>query len=795
MTSYETFLENKRRVAPEIGFTDAEIKGTKLHPVLFDFEKRCVKLALKRGRSAIFLDCGMGKTLIQLEWARKLIRKKNLSVLIVAPLAVNRQTVKEASKLDMVEHGISYYDMDDPVGAKPGIEKDAFSRMEVIEKYDRNVSIYNSRDGSMNKGGITITNYEQIHKFNPDDFQAIVLDESSILKSYSGKYRQDLTEFAKMIPYRLCCTATPSPNDLIELINHSEFLGVMTGKEVIAMYFKQDGNTTHQWRLKNHAVKDFWEWMASWSVAAQFPSDLGFKNGDFILPEKEIIEHGIRQKKGADGFLFPMPGKTLAEERANRKSSMDERIEKIKEIIAGDPDEQWLIWCQLNQESAAIAKAVNAVEVKGSDSVDHKESSLIGFSNGEVKRLVTKPSIAGFGLNWQNCARVIFFGLDHSYEGYYQAVRRVWRFGQKRKVQIHIIEADTDGPIVDNLRRKEKQWETLMEEITKHMRGEQLKKKRKKHEYQVAKESGEGWELWQGDSIELIKDIKTDSVGLSVFSPPFPGMYVYTDTPRDVGNCGSFDELIDHFGHLVKDLLRITMPGRSCCVHLTQGVAFKWIDGYIGLKDFRGRVIDLMESEGWVYYGEVTIDKNPQVKAIRTKDQGLLFKTLAKDSSNMHMALADYLLQFRKKGDNPEPIRSGVSDRYKNPDGWITSEEWIRWARPVWYCDDWAPDGDGIKETDVLNVNMAKDEQDEKHLCPLQLGVIERAIKLWTNPGDLVFSPFAGIGSEIYEAVRLNRRGLGIELKESYFKAAVHNLQSARHIDGGLLSIMENAND
>jgi DNA modification methylase len=288
---------------------------------------------------------------------------------------------------------------------------------------------------------------------------------------------------------------------------------------------------------------------------------------------------------------------------------------------------------------------------------------------------------------------------------------------------------------------------------------------------------GKGWALYCGDSVDVLDGIPDASVGLILFSPPFPGMYAYTSSAHDMGNVRDNDQMIKQYGYLVPKLLRVTKPGRSCCVHLTQSVAFKGTDGYIGLKDFRGAVIKVMEDGGWVYYGEVCIDKNPQLKAIRTKDQGLLFKTLSQDSSKLHMALADYLLQFRKPGDNTEPIKAAQGGRYKGS-GWITPEEWIEWAAPVWYRADRGVPG-GIRETDVLNVVQARETDDERHLAPLQLGVIERAIKLWSNPGDVVLSPFAGIGSEVYMAVKLGRKGVGVELKSSYFSSAVKNCQRA----------------
>jgi len=286
------------------------------------------------------------------------------------------------------------------------------------------------------------------------------------------------------------------------------------------------------------------------------------------------------------------------------------------------------------------------------------------------------------------------------------------------------------------------------------------------------------WKMHNGDSIELIDEIEDESIGLSVFSPPFPGMYAYTDSPRDVGNSKDLDELVEHFSFLIPGLYRVTKPGRSCAIHLTQQVAFKGTDGFSGLRDFRGRVISAMQDEGWIYYGEVTIEKDPQLKAIRTKDHGLMFKSLATDASKMHMGLADYMLQFRKPGDNLEPIRAGISEKYENPGGWITNEEWIEWASPVWYKADKGRKG-GIRESNVLNVAAARTEQDERHLCPLQLDVIERAIKLWSNPDDLVLDPFAGVGSVGYEALKHRRRFVGIELKESYYDQAVKNLERA----------------
>jgi DNA modification methylase len=400
-------------------------------------------------------------------------------------------------------------------------------------------------------------------------------------------------------------------------------------------------------------------------------------------------------------------------------------------------------------------------------------------------------------MNWQHCRNMAFVGMSDSYEQQYQAIRRCWRYGQAKPVNVWQIVSEADGDVVANIQRKEREHVTMMDSLIQEMNIDGgMMAAREEMEYSETEASGKGWRLLLGDSAQRIKEIESDSIGLSVFSPPFPGMYTYSNSPRDIGNCADLDELVAHFSFLIPDLYRITMPGRSCAIHLTQQVAFKGTDGFTGLRDFRGRVIDAMTKAGWIYYGEVTIDKNPQVKAIRTKDAGLQFKSLATDSARMHMALADYILQFKKPGDNPRPIRAGVSEKYQNPNGWITQREWIEWAAPVWYGDFRGLPG-GIRETDVLNVAQARDTNDERHLCPLQLGVIERCVKLWSAPGDIVLSPFAGIGSEGHEAVRLHRQFIGIELKPSYYQSAVRNLRQAEEMaqreQNSLLSFIEQA--
>ena len=732
MSHYAEFLERKRTVVVPSGF---DVPFTAINPQLRPFQAAIVRWALHRGKAALFADCGLGKTPMQLEWAAHVARETARPVLICAPLSVAKQTQREGVK---------------------------FHHAVTVCRTQQDV-----------RPGLNVTNYEMLSHFTPEGFGGIVLDESSILKSFDGSTRKQITAFGAAIPYRLACTATPAPNDLVELTNHAEFLDVLSGKEIIALFFTQDGNTTHQWRLKGHAREAFWHWMAQWAVAVRKPSDLGFDDAEFLLPP--LHRHHLEVASGPGETLFTVEAQTIQERRGARRASLPERVRVTAELVNAS-SEPWVVWCDLNAESEALRKAIpDAVQVTGSDSVADKEAAFEGFAAGRIRVLVSKPTIAGFGLNWQHCRHMAFVGVSDSFEQLYQATRRCWRFGQTREVHVHLITSEAEGAVVRNIERKERQASEMFASIVTHMAGLSLgKAERNEMTYQEHEAQGQNWRLLLGDSVLRLREVADETVGLSVFSPPFPGMYAYTNSAHDMGNTKTFHEMIEQYKFLIPELLRVTQPGRHCCVHLTQAVAFKGVDGHIGLKDFRGAVIQAMESSGWVYYGEVCIDKDPQVKAIRTKDRGLLFKTLANDSSHMHMALADYLLQFRKPGECA-PIRAGISAKYKNEHGWITPEEWVEWAAPVWYRKTPQYPG-GISETDVLNVSQARETDDERHLCPLQLGVIERAIKLWSAPGDLVCDPFTGIGSTGYQALKLGRRFVGCELKESYYRSAIQNM-------------------
>lgn len=752
LSRYRQFVKSKKLEADRVGFQP----DTSRYGKLYDFQAEITTWALRRGRACIFADCGLGKTPMQLKWAEQVYLHTGKPVLIIAPLAVAQQTLREAAKFNVSPARV------------------CGSQGDVGE-------------------GINITNYEKLHHFDRDTFGGVVLDESSILKSYDGKTKQAIINFSEPINYRLACTATPAPNDYEELLTHAEFLDVMSRKEALAMFFVQDGNTTTAWRLKGHAENEFWEWVASWCVALRDPTDVGEPLGDFDLPGLTVDSVTVPTDWKPDGMLFEAEATTIDQQREARNQSLKQRVEKTAGMV-NESDESWIVWCGLNAESEALTRAIpDAVEVSGSDSQSDKREKMLAFSRGDARVIVTKPSIAGHGMNWQHCSNQCFVGMSHSYESFYQAVRRSWRFGQDEDVNVYMVTADANRRIIKNIRQKEKRAREMMDQIVERMMesGQALNQRAGEDEMTYDRDifETEGATLHLGDCVEVTQELEDDSIGLSVFSPPFPGMYVYSDSKRDMGNVQSLDQMIDHFRYIAAPLRRKTMPGRSCVIHLTQVLAKKKYDGYIGMKDFRGRVIEMMEEQGWALYGEVTIDKDPQVKAVRTKDTGLQFKSLAKDAARMHQAQADYLLQFRAPGDNPEPIEAGISKKYDNEDGWITNEEWIRWARPVWYASDWVPEGhDGISETNTLNAHAAREEDDEKHLAPLQLGVLERCIKLWSNPGDTVYDPFMGIGSTAYMARKLNREALGAELKRSYWKLAQKYISEAEQDRNSLFS-------
>jgi len=648
--------------------------------------------------------------------------------LVLTPLAVARQTQLEAVKF----------------GIPACIAKDA---------------------SDVTSPGIWITNYEKLDKFNTDEFAGVVLDESSILKSFTGKTRQELTAAFSRTPYRLACTATPSPNDYTELGQHADFLGICTPAQMLATYFINDTFNTGDWRLKKHAEASFWRWLASWAACVSKPSDIGFDDKGYDLPKLnlETITVHVDESASTGEDLFRIATLSATTMHREMKLTSGPRADEVARLV-NHSTEPWIVWCNTNDEADALIERIpHAIEVRGSDTPERKQKALADFSEGRSRIIITKPSIAGFGLNWQHCRNVAFVGLSYSFEDFYQALRRSYRFGQTREVNAYIVQAQTEGAILRAIETKINQHKTMQENMklaAKELRfatSETIDAK-----VDITTTTGDGWTVHHGDCVRVAREkIADHSIGFSVFSPPFADLFTYSADPQDMGNCSTMAEFMEHFGVLIGELKRIMQPGREVAVHCVDLLSTKWKHGSIQFQDFSGEIIRAFWKHNFLFHSRICIWKSPVTEMQRTKAHGLLYKTLKADSSDSRVGCADYLLVFRAPGECVTPV---TKDPSKYPVDW-----WQEVASPVWMTVD---------QGRVLNGEVAREHADEKHICPLQLDVIERAVELWSNPGDLVFSPFTGIGSEGYGSISKGRRFVGSELKRSYADQACANLRN-----------------
>jgi hypothetical protein len=705
--TYQEFIQNKIKSVKVSGF---DVQDSDLNQQLFDFQRFIVKRALKSGKYAIFADCGLGKTLMQLSWAEAVCRHTSGQVLILAPLAVRAQTIAE--------------------GERFGIDM----------------------------SGITVTNYEQIENIDCEKFAGVVLDESSILKNFEGATKKAIVESFKNTTYKLACTATPSPNDPMELGNHAEFLDVMSRNEMLAMYFVHDGGDTAKWRLKGHAIDTFYRFIGSWSIMLSKPSDIGFHADGYSLPPLNLIERTIATEKRDNGQLFNETAISATNFNQELRLTKVSRLSEVVDIVNAS-DEPFIIWVKQNEEGQYLRKAIpDAVEVKGSDTTEQKESRLLGFARGEFRVLITKAKIAQFGMNFQNCRNQVFASVDFSFEGLYQSIRRSYRFGQKNDVNIYMITTDTMQNVVESINRKHEQFKNMQDEMSKAVNAEMNGGTMTSKDYDNEDVVCDEYRIMRGDCVQRIKEVGSESVGLSVFSPPFAELYTYSSHVEDMGNSSDYNQFLIQFGFLVSELHRVMMSGRNVAVHCMDLPIQKGKDGFIGLRDFSGMIRTAFEDKGFIYHSRVTIWKDPVVEMQRTKALGLLHKQVKKDSTMSRVGIPDYVMIFRKDGERANPVTNTN----------IPVDLWQKIASPVWMDIDYGNTLQGFRQ--------ARDEKDEKHICPLQLDTIERLILLYSNSGDTVFTPFMGIGSEVYQAVKMGRRGVGIELKESYFDLAKRNL-------------------
>ena len=475
MTNYQEFLKTKHKTHINSGF---DIDESMLNYNMFDFQKFIIKRALKAGKYAIFADCGLGKTLMQLEWANQVCKYTNGKVLILAPLAVVGQTIQEGNKFEI------------------------------------------------EMSNIDIINYEQLDNIEVHKYNGVVLDESSILKNFEGSTKKDIIESFKFTPYKLACTATPSPNDPMELGNHSEFLDVMTRNEMLSMYFIHDGGETAKWRLKGHATKLFYQFVGTWSIMLSKPNDIVFYMYVYDLPNLNLYENQIVTPKRNNCLLFNDAIISATNFNSELRLTKFERLDEVVKIINSKPNENFIIWIKQNEEGELLKKLLpEAIEVKGNDTNEWKKDKLLGFANNKFKILITKTKIASFGMNYQNCNNQIFASLDFSFEGLYQAIRRSYRFGQKKDVNIYLITTDTMSNVKQAIDYKQKQFAIMQNEMAKavnlNLSGNTMESK----SFDITEEKNEWYNIKRGDCVQLISDLPNESIGLSVFSPPFAELY------------------------------------------------------------------------------------------------------------------------------------------------------------------------------------------------------------------------------------------------------------------------------
>lgn len=736
---YDLFLERKRKSITDSGF---HIELSELNPLMFPFQAYCVQTALRKGKFALFQDCGLGKSFQQLEWAHKVSIHTNKPVLILAPLAVVAQTIQQG-----VQFGIEVHEW---------------------ENSHWNNTIHN----------IYIINYEQLGNVPAHNFSGIVLDESSIIKNFDGMTRKLIIEKFADTPYKLACTATPSPNDPMELGNHSEFLNVMPYNEMLAMYFVHDGGDTAKWRLKGHAKQRFYEWVSEWAVMLSKPSDIGFDMPGYHLPSLNLIERKIKTPSRDNGQLFNDVAVSATNFNSELRLTKLERIEQVVDIV-NNSDETFIIWVKHNDEAEELSKLIpDSVNVQGSDTPEFKSSQLLNFANGKYRVLISKIKIAGMGMNFQNCHNQVFASLDFSFEGLYQGIRRSYRFGQKHPVNIYLVTTDTMGNVIQSIYKKQRQFEHMQQSMAKAVMKNIKSESAEVITREVKTVIGDMFEIWLGDSVKTIKNIPDESIGFSIFSPPFAELYTYSSELEDMGNSKDYNEFMYAFKFIVEDLYRILWSGRNVAVHCMDLPIQKGKEGYIGLRDFSGMILKAFSEAGFIYHSRVTIWKNPVTEMTRTKALGLLHKQIKKDASMSRVGIPDYLMVFRKPGEHLHPVIHQDKDPFAPH--YLPVDMWQKIASPVWMDIDYG---------NTLNLKGARDEKDEKHICPLQLDTIERAIHLWTNEGDTIYTPFLGIGSEIYQAIKMGRKGKGGELKTSYFDLAATNCKNIEINKASVLSL------
>ena len=785
---------SSRRAVDALALASADINGT-----LFAFQRAIVAWALQQKRAAVFADTGLGKSRIELSYAEAVARTSHDAVIIFTPLCAAQQLKAEAANMGLTT----------PVA--------------VVRSM---ADVARCETGSMGDK-ICIANYEIADKFDISSFISVVLDESSILKHQECKTGQWLIRAAQSVPFKLCLTATPCPNDYAEIMNQSAFLGIATQHHLLNSFFvRVDVNKV---KLRPYAVRPFAKWLSTWSVWVSSPADIGFPSeaARYQLPGLDVRTEVVHWSGGAgggscDNLTDAVQAKKLAglQNRITaRRLTLHDRVQRCVDIVNAAADEHWVVWCTLNDESKLLAQRIRgAVELTGTDAQAKKDAALSAFSTGAKRVLVTKSEIAGFGLNWQHCCNMIFVSLTDSYERMYQAIRRCYRFGQERIVNVILLTTDIERPVQENLARKEKETDHIKSLMKQKMQQTwrcssnnniNLPSSGSTTERQslstTVVECGSA-RMILGDCVQGMMDHVGDaSVDYIIFSPPFQSLFRYSSHVSDVSNCQTETEFEHHMAFVARELFRVLKPGRLMsfhCMAIPRRRLEHGEESVHSIIDVRGQLTRVFEAAGFLMQSEVCVFRDPIQALIRTKAQGLFYKSFIGDASIVRQALPDYVVTLRKPGINAAPIKHDPSKH--------SMEEWIRLASPVWFInhndtlnikkmlsdapmckktteallagltDDNDEDAGGSSSHENDDDDGDDDEDDEhvapedqKHPTPLQLPVIENCVSLWSNPGDTILDPFSGIGSTGHVCKKLDRSYVGIELAPRYFEASL----------------------
>jgi superfamily II DNA or RNA helicase len=723
-------------------------------PHLHDYQRFATAFAAARKRAALFLECGLGKTSCALAWVEQM--RGGGPAVICAPLAALHEFEREREKF--------------------------FPSMTI--RIVRGPMVDEWFDAPM--GVALMTHHAFLEHRDLTGINAFVLDESSILKSGDGRIAQSLITSVRPVPNRLAMSATPAPNDPTEYASHAHWLGyVRSDAEFTARFFIRDGKF---WRPKGHAHTSLPEYLSRFCLWMRDPSVYGMPCS--ALPDTDYA-YRVRAVADVDGGvkrdLLGTPVEMTMSDRSRLRRSLYDDDDRLEAIVNEARGVASIIWATRNDHADAIEHAckvagIRVAQISGATKDEDRVHAVRAFQAGDIDCIVSKPKVIGHGVNLQRADRIIWAAYDESYEAHHQAIRRAHRQGRVGQLDVVMLATQSEWPVLETIKTKREEWDTtaarheamfaasLRPELEAFSRGEMTQMSADNQD-RLPPVKTDHYTIHNDDCIAQLARMAPASIDLAVFSPPFAALFTYSSQREDMGNCSEHvdAEFAIHFSHFAERLLAVMKPGRVCALHLQQLVAFQARHGRKGLRDFRGMVISRMEDAGWIYYGEFVIPKNPQAAAIRTKSSRLQFTQFRRDSLESSPALNDYVLQFRRPGKQDVPVVNNVSN-----------DEWINWASGVW---------SDIRETDVLEGWQAgRADEDEKHICPLQLEVIRRCVRLWSNPGEVVLSPFGGIGSEGYVSVKMGRRFVGSELKPSYYGQACRNLAQAKSEQGGLFA-------